>query len=48
MDRIEFKEKMERDGFTVSEKSMAAGTVNRDHTHPNGLAALKKIQDLPI
>ena len=34
MDRIEFKEKMERDGFTVSEKSMAAGTVNRDHTHP--------------
>ena len=34
MDRIEFKEKMERDGFTVNEKSMAAGTVNRDHTHP--------------
>ena len=34
MDRIEFKEKMERDGFTVSEKSMAAGTVNQDHTHP--------------
>ena len=33
MDRIEFKEKMERDGFTVSEKSMAAGTVNQDHTH---------------
>ena len=25
---------MERDGFTVSEKSMAAGTVNQDHTHP--------------
>ena len=34
MDRIKFKEKMERDGFTVNEKSMAAGTVNRDHTHP--------------
>tara|TARA_B100000927_G_scaffold32950_1_gene23782 strand:+ start:864 stop:1142 length:279 start_codon:yes stop_codon:yes gene_type:complete len=34
MDRIEFKEKMERDGFTVSEKSMAAGTLNQDHTHP--------------
>ena len=33
MERIEFKEKMERDGFTVSEKSMAAGTVNQDHTH---------------
>ena len=34
MYRIEFKEKMERDGFTVSEKSMAAGTLNQDHTHP--------------
>ena len=34
MDRSEFKEKMERDGFTVSEKSMAAGTVNQGHTHP--------------
>ena len=34
MDRIEFKEKMERAGFTVNEKSMAAGTVNLDHTHP--------------
>ena len=34
MDRIQFKEKMERDGFTVSKKPMAAGTVNQDHTHP--------------
>jgi len=34
MDRIKFKEKMKRDGFSVSEKSMAAGTVNQDHTHP--------------
>ena len=34
MDRIKFKEKMKRDGFIVSEKSMAAGTVNQDHTHP--------------
>ncbi|MAI14584.1 MAG: hypothetical protein CMM15_11230 [Rhodospirillaceae bacterium] len=33
MDRIKIKEKMERDGFTVN-KTMAAGTVNRDHTHP--------------
>ena len=34
MDRIKFKGKMKRDGFIVSEKSMAAGTVNQDHTHP--------------
>ena len=34
MDRIEFKEKMERDGFTVSKKPMATCTVNQDHTHP--------------
>ena len=34
MDRIEFKEKMERDGFTVSKKPTAAGTVNQDHAHP--------------
>ena len=34
MDKIEFKEQMEKDGFKVSEKSMAAGTVNQDHTHP--------------
>ena len=34
MDRVEFKEQMERNGFKVREKSMAAGTVNRDHTHP--------------
>ncbi len=34
MDKIEFKEQMEKDGFKVSEKSMAAGTFNQDHTHP--------------
>ena len=34
MDRINFKEKMERDGFTVSKKSMAADTVKQNHTHP--------------
>ena len=34
MDRIEFKEKMERDSFTVIKKPMAVGTVNQDHTHP--------------
>ena len=25
---------MERDGLTVSEKSVAADTVNQNHTHP--------------
>ena len=29
MDKIEFKEQMEKDGFKVSEKSMAAGTVTK-------------------
>ena len=33
MDKIEFKEQMEKDGCMVR-KSMAAGTVNQDHTHP--------------
>ena len=31
---MNLKKKMERDGYTVRKKSMAAGTRNQKHTHP--------------
>jgi quercetin dioxygenase-like cupin family protein len=34
MDRAAFEAGLKRDGFTPAERSMKAGTVNPDHTHP--------------
>ena len=34
MDRVQFKEQMEKNGYKVNEKTMLAGTINLEHTHP--------------
>jgi quercetin dioxygenase-like cupin family protein len=34
MDRANWEAELQRDGFELKESSMAAGTVNPDHTHP--------------
>jgi quercetin dioxygenase-like cupin family protein len=34
MDRDVFEAQLARDGFKILEKSMAAGTLNPDHSHP--------------
>jgi len=34
MDRATFEAEMKRDGFEIRESGMAAGTINKDHTHP--------------
>ena len=34
MDRATWEAELKRDGYELRESSMAAGTVNPDHTHP--------------
>ena len=34
MDRAHFQEQVEKDGYKVKEKTMVAGTINLEHTHP--------------
>jgi quercetin dioxygenase-like cupin family protein len=34
MDRNTFETELKRDGYELKELSMAAGTINPDHTHP--------------
>lgn len=34
MDRTTFEAQVTRDGFALQDGTMAAGTVNPDHTHP--------------
>ena len=34
MDRQQFEAELQKDGFSVREASMDAGTFNADHTHP--------------
>ncbi len=34
MDRATWESELKRDGFQLQERSMAAGTVNPDHSHP--------------
>jgi quercetin dioxygenase-like cupin family protein len=34
MDRDAFEAQLARDGFEILKKSMPAGTLNPDHTHP--------------